>query len=318
MSGFPVASSEVFAEVFERFESDEQAVLEAITLTGSPESRFRLLNSLATWGWKVRVFAGQLDRSTTEPDPKIWGAYDLVGALYDRDRVEAMLARVPAALAERVRDVVDEFDAEFRAITVDDDRHEMTRLGQVDHDRNGWWWHRVPDRNPVREELDRLAVDPKVLGDAEVRPRFTGDELALLDTIATGDATQAQPRLLDSMSSWGSGVRILAWQLGSSRPLPYLKIWGVQDLIGVLAIRDRVEALLTEAPEVLARKVREVLDEFDEKYLAITVKDGDDRLVRLGSVSPDREGWWWHRIPGVGPVRVELDLLAAGAGSEPG
>jgi hypothetical protein len=298
--------------VFERFEEDEQALLEAITLTGSPESRFRSLSSVATWGWKVRVFAGQLDRSTTEPDPKIWGVYDLVGALYDRDRVETMLARVPASVVERVRAVVDEFDAEFRAITVDDDRHEMTRHGQVDRHRNGWWWHRAPDRGPVREELDGLAVDPKVLEEAEVRSRFSDDELALLDTIAEGDTAPEQPRLLDSISSWGSGVRILAWQLGSSRPLPYLKVWGVQDLIGVLTVRDRVEALLAEAPEVLARKVREVLAEFDEQYRAITVEDLDELVVRSGRGDGGRRGWWWHRAPSTGPVRAELDRLAAG------
>jgi BMFP domain-containing protein YqiC len=252
-----------------------------------------------------------------EPDPKIWGAYDLVGTLFNRDKVEAMLARLPEALADKVRGVVDEFDEEYRAITVDDDRGEIVEIGDVSRDRDGWWWHRIPDRGPVREELDRLTVDSTVLGSA-VRSRFTDDELALLDRIAQGDPAHEKSRLLVSMASWGSGVRIVAWQLSSARPLPHLRIWGVQDLIGVLLTRDRVEALVSEVPESLAGKVRGVLGEFDEQYRAITVEVDGDELVRAGRVSRDREGWWWYRIPGVGPVRVELDLLAADAGSEPG
>jgi hypothetical protein len=308
MSGFPVASSKVFSEVFERFETDERALLEAITLTGSPESSFHLLSSLATWGWKVRVFAGQLERSAMEPDPKVWGADDLAGTLFDRDRVENMLARVPEALAERVRGVVDEFDAEYRAFTVDDAQDEITRVGRVSHERNGWWWHRIPDRGPVREELDTLAIYPNGL-DYEMRLRFTDDEQAVLDTIAEGDSTQEKSRLVNSISSWGSGVRIVAWQLSGARPLPYLKIGGVQDLIGALRMRDRVQALLAEVPESLAGKVSDALGEFDEQYRAITADDHDDRMGPLRPVSGDRESWWWHRIPVDGPVRAELDMI---------
>jgi hypothetical protein len=317
MSGFPVDSIALFDQVNSRFSEAERVELDAMDLNRFPEERSRLLNVIASWGWKVRVFAGQLDRSLTEPDPKIWGADDLAGALFNRDRVETMLAQVPEVLSGRVRAAVDEFDVEYRAFTVDDNRDEITRVAHVGRDREGWWWHRIPDRGPVREELNTLLLDSKVLC-SELRSRFTEDELTVLDAIAEGDPARDQARLLNSMSSWASGVRTVAWQLSDSRPLPYLKIRGVRDLIGMFTTRDRVESLVVEVPETLAGKVRDVLAEFDEQYRAITVDDHDDRIVRLARVGRDRQGWWWHRIPGDGPVCVELDLLTARDGSGSG
>ena len=150
----PVEFEHVRGVVRARFGPDELAELASANTNASGRERFQLLNLVASWGYGVRTVVAQLDRSLDERDPTVLAAHDLVGVLFTRDRVERTAALVPEELDDRVRDVLEVFDAEYHAITVDDTSAEVTRVGDVRRFRAGWWWHRVPVRGPVRQELD--------------------------------------------------------------------------------------------------------------------------------------------------------------------
>lgn len=292
---------EVLAAVEARFTAVELAELAQLNSSSSGQPKFRLVNQVATWGYEVQRLSGQLDRSLAERDPAILGAYDLVGALFTRDRAETATAGAPDSVRGRVREVLDGFDAAYRAITVDDARDEITRAADVRRFRAGWWWHRIPDRGPVRQELDGFSVVPKVYR-AEISRSFTGAELVELDTVADGDPGDG---VLDLIARWGAAVRVVDLQRTGSRPMPGVRAWGVAELVDALSVRDRVERVLPRLPAGSARKVRAVLDEIDERHHAHSVEGSE--LLAAGGADPEHAGWWWHRAPADGPIRAELD-----------
>jgi hypothetical protein len=95
-------------------------------------------------GWAGRVL--RIYRESTGPlSDGTWGAYDLVGACHNRDRAETHLVGRSHAL-----EAVDEF---FRSFTEEVGSTWVDSLGLPEEKGEGWWWSRVPNRGPVRDEL---------------------------------------------------------------------------------------------------------------------------------------------------------------------
>jgi hypothetical protein len=125
----------------------------SVTFTDSDARTWILGDLVDAWAGHVLRLLRELDTSYDET-PSVWGAHDLVAALYMRDWVEAGLAAVPSD--DRCLPVVEATDELFRLFTVEDDADSLLLVG-YDIPRSPWWWRRVPARGPVVIELTEIA-----------------------------------------------------------------------------------------------------------------------------------------------------------------
>lgn len=106
-------------------------------------------------GFLVEAWSIQVARIFTEatgPKPSdYWGADDLIGALYVRERLEtgleasSRLTPLPA--------VVHVADHLYRSICEPDALGGVQKW-QPDAPTGHWWWHVIPRSGPIREEID--------------------------------------------------------------------------------------------------------------------------------------------------------------------
>ena len=103
------------------------------------------------WRGEVGKLVRELDSSADEETA--WGAYDYVGALLARERLEFGLTLLTSdEVAQAMREVSD-IDDELIDMT-EADVHGMLRRFILDEHDDAWWWHRIPERGPVRDEIN--------------------------------------------------------------------------------------------------------------------------------------------------------------------
>lgn len=106
--------------------------------------------------WSSHVLRLYLERNETLESVIVWGMYDLVAALFLRDRLERGL--VAAGCTSRVPAMVRAADELFLSFTTDDEAGLVSKLEPVAPDAS-WWWRRIPTCGPVAEELASLVRD---------------------------------------------------------------------------------------------------------------------------------------------------------------
>jgi len=75
----------------------------------------------------------------------------------------------------------------------------------------------------------------------------------------------------------------------------------IDDYTNDLTARDALEIILTECRGPLGAKLRLLIEEIDNGFLARTQEDVGHALERY--FQSDRSaGWWWKRRPGAGPL----------------
>ncbi|WP_134765113.1 hypothetical protein [Nocardioides sp. 1609] len=105
-------------------------------------------------GWRshVRRLSVELDAETS--DRATWGAHDYAAALHIREAFERGLALLQAQdRADAKREVADS-DQYLQTRTEPDVGGLLNELLSAEATSDSWWWHRVPKRGPVRDELE--------------------------------------------------------------------------------------------------------------------------------------------------------------------
>jgi hypothetical protein len=125
--------------------------LDAVTVALSPSRSIGLADAVVAW----REHVAKIDRDLTASadDRSVWGAHDFVAALVMRDVVAEGTAMVDPDLRTRIEPAIADVDAGFRRITEPDDDGCLAKVDGRDVPGRGWWWGRIPQRGPVREEL---------------------------------------------------------------------------------------------------------------------------------------------------------------------
>jgi hypothetical protein len=105
------------------------------------------------WAAHIRRFHDESKRSCADRDT--WGTHDYVAALNLRDALERGLGLLGNGDRVAALQEMTELDQHFEALT-EPDASALLRAYAVDGiPDTHWWWHRVPKRGPVREELDQ-------------------------------------------------------------------------------------------------------------------------------------------------------------------
>lgn len=133
---------------------EELAALSAVPV---PEGHGRvtsLAELVAGWASHVERLSAESARTGADPDDaSVWTPDDFVGALHLRNRVAAGIAATPAPLLAAAERAVAAADARFTALTEPDDDGLLDAAVRPGDRLSGWWWHRVPRRGPIRDEL---------------------------------------------------------------------------------------------------------------------------------------------------------------------
>lgn len=105
--------------------------------------------------WALHVDKIDADRALDWSDHSVWNEYDLLAALYIRDRAEKAIVRLSPALQAKLQALLAGPDDRFRGFTVADSGKRMAQIAGVDATGRGWWWYRVPVDGPITVDLAR-------------------------------------------------------------------------------------------------------------------------------------------------------------------
>jgi hypothetical protein len=90
-------------------------------------------------------------------DNEAWTAHDYVAALIIRDFVERALRLLPRIVEDHAFTAVTKYDELLRSFTEPDGTGILQRFAP-DEWNAAWWWQRLPQSGPVRQELDAFAA----------------------------------------------------------------------------------------------------------------------------------------------------------------
>lgn len=144
-------AGELEASILSTFTEGETVELESCRHEVNPQRSFSARDLVVSWALHVEKI--DRDRFESTDDRGVWGGYDLVAAMSIRDFLAGCIDRLPEPLRGKVIATTDTFDQRYRSITVADDDHLMERFTDGELSSAPWWWHRIPDRGPTREEL---------------------------------------------------------------------------------------------------------------------------------------------------------------------
>lgn len=115
--------------------------------------QFSLLVLINDWSARVLKFQADLDVNWDDPGPGIWGGDDLVGAYFLRDAIESGLDSLEEVGEGRNVAPLIAVDDLFRTFTEDDGDEKLLVLDRTLTVGSGWWWHRLPVRGPIVQQL---------------------------------------------------------------------------------------------------------------------------------------------------------------------
>ncbi|GIH01964.1 hypothetical protein Rhe02_00310 [Rhizocola hellebori] len=149
MEGYPFGLSDDLTEA-------DTATMEATPVDlGHGRSR-SVADLVVSWAGHVnRLHAEQYLRPGE--DNEAWTAHDYVAALIIRDFVERALRLLPRTAEDHAFTAVTKHDELLRSFTEPDATGVLQRFAP-DEWNAGWWWQRLPQSGPVRQELDAFAA----------------------------------------------------------------------------------------------------------------------------------------------------------------
>jgi hypothetical protein len=122
-----------------------------VTVQVSSQRMLDLANLLQAWKGHVEKIEGDL--SLPESDRSLWGAHDFIAALYIRDFLQVGISGLKRVGHEKFDRIVGEIDERFCSYTEVDEIGLAERVDGRSDPNRGWWWRRIPDRGPIRNEL---------------------------------------------------------------------------------------------------------------------------------------------------------------------
>jgi hypothetical protein len=90
-------------------------------------------------------------------DNEAWTAHDYVAALIIRDFVENALRLLPRAVEDHALTAVTKHDELLRSFTEPDATGILQHFAPQEWNSH-WWWQRLPQAGPVRQDLDAFAA----------------------------------------------------------------------------------------------------------------------------------------------------------------
>lgn len=124
----------------------------AVVIALNPHVSLTMGELLDGWRAHVRRFVAELDAAPA--DRATWGAHDYIGALHIREALERGLALLQDQDREDAKRQVADTDRDLEAQTEPDPSGLLNGFLSPESTSDSWWWHRVPSRGPVRDELD--------------------------------------------------------------------------------------------------------------------------------------------------------------------
>lgn len=141
-----------------RFSQPELAELDSVRHAINESKSFGTLELLT--GWAHNVAKIDADRIAQPSDSRAWGGYDLVGALSLRDFLQGCIDRLAEPVRSKVVASTEEFDQQFRSITMHDENHLIEQFTDGGLAAAPWWWHRVPGSGPLLADLLESQTEP--------------------------------------------------------------------------------------------------------------------------------------------------------------
>jgi hypothetical protein len=131
---------------------------------------------------------------------------------------------------------------------------------------------------------------------------------AVMDELNRSHVVVAPEHVLgvgDLLRAWWEHVNKLVSDL--SLPANDRDVWGAHDYLSALIIRDKLADGLSQIDFELGRAVSPAVAEVDLIFEGYAEPDTDGCAYRIDGSSPAAGGWWWKRIPKMGPVRDEIE-----------
>ncbi|SEC52144.1 hypothetical protein SAMN04489727_4054 [Amycolatopsis tolypomycina] len=151
LSGAVSVNEEPALQVDDTFSEAERVELSAFRYAVDDEKSLGVLDLLVAWALHVRKIGA--DRAKPASDRDVWGAHDLVAAMFLRSFLAVCLEELPQPLHGKVAEQVARHDERFKSMTRPDDERLLEQVAGEDLSAKPWWWHRVPDSGPIAEEL---------------------------------------------------------------------------------------------------------------------------------------------------------------------
>jgi hypothetical protein len=82
--------------------------------------------------------------------------------------------------------------------------------------------------------------------------------------------------------------------------------WTADDFVAALHLRGFVKEGEHGLPDDLTAAVRQAIGPVDAAFTEFTAPDSDGLLRRWVPAEDFGEGWWWDRVPALGPVLHDL------------
>ncbi|WP_190816524.1 hypothetical protein [Saccharopolyspora pogona] len=138
------------------FTADDIDQLSATMVDVAPSRSVALAELIEAW--RRHVDKIDSDRARSADDRSVWVAHDLVAALSLRDFVQKGRDLLDSVLRDKVDRHLDQVDSRFLDITEEDARNLVGVVAERDVTTKGWWWHRIPDSGPMREDIKHYAA----------------------------------------------------------------------------------------------------------------------------------------------------------------
>jgi hypothetical protein len=123
-----------------------------------PHGRSRRLSEVVA-GWGQHVQRLQAERYVNiETAPDVWGIHDYIAALHLRDLVNIGLDQSPLEMRSMAMVIITDADNAFKSFTEPDRRGAIEQFSGERHESEAWWWKRLPQSGPVRDELRAIGI----------------------------------------------------------------------------------------------------------------------------------------------------------------
>jgi hypothetical protein len=114
-------------------------------------------------------------------------------------------------------------------------------------------------------------------------------------------------RLSDLVDGWAAHVQRLQAEEHSSLDDPL--VWGADDYIGALHLRDLVVTGVDQSPPEIFDVALARVASVDDAFMSFTEPDLRGIIERFSGEEHSESEWWWRRLPKSGPAREELEQV---------
>lgn len=136
---------------------------------------------------------------------------------------------------------------------------------------------------------------------------LSATEISSLECVHVPIAQERELGLVSLLLAWRAHVLRIEGELDLSEF--ERAAWGAYDLLAALAFRDFIVLGLQVVDSEYRVAFGNALAAVDSKFEEFTELDESGIVRNLDEDGQPSGGWWWDRIPRVGPIRQEIDRI---------